>query len=51
MENMLELMEAKNRKKEETERTRLKKKMERETKIFEDGLAVKLKFSGASNSD
>ena len=40
---LLELMEAKNKKKEETERARLEKNMERETKIYEDGLAAKLK--------
>jgi len=40
---LLELMEAKNKKKEETERARLEKKMERETKIYDDGLAAKLK--------
>ena len=40
---LLELMEAKNKKKEETERAKLEKKIERETKLSEDGLAAKLK--------
>ena len=40
---LLELMEAKNKKREDSERAKLEKKIERDTKIYEEGMAAKLK--------